>query len=258
MVAPSMDLIRSSYIDLLKRSITNYHQLGGEASFEKFRISSHYDVPHGRWKIGRRAQPVTLLTKSQLDLVETAVLMVEDQRVPGDFLEAGIWRGGVIVLMRALLDAYGIKDRRIFAADSFAGIPKNVRVVDDPVDQWSDRWIAPLGEVRQNIERYGLLDDRIRFIPGFFADSLKQLAGETFALVRLDSDSYDSVEISLEYLYPLMPKGAVMIIDDWHLVGCRQAVEAYRAKHGIEDPILEQEGNAYWVKGQDYGWPARP
>jgi len=258
MDALSVDSIRTAYIDLLKRSITNYHQLGGEASFEKFHIVTHYDVPQGQWKIGRRARPMTLLTKSQLDLVEKAVLMVEERDVPGDFIEAGVWRGGVIVLMRALLDVYGIRDRKIFAADSFAGIPKNVRVEGDPVDRWNDRWIAPLGEVRQNIERFGLLDDRIRFIPGFFADSLKRLAGEKFALVRLDSDSYDSVEISLEYLYPLVPRGGIVIIDDWHLVGCKQAVEAFRSKHGIDDAIVEHDGNSYWVKSQDYGEPGLP
>jgi O-methyltransferase len=258
MATPSVNSIRAAYLDLLKRSITNYHQLGEEASFEKFRIVSHYDVQHGQWKIGRRARPLTLLTKSQLDLVEKAVLMVEEQGVHGDFIEAGVWRGGVIILMRALLDAYEIKDRKVFAADSFAGIPKNVRVRDDPVDQWSDRWVAPLGEVRQNIARFGLLDDRIRFVPGFFSVSLKSLAGERFALVRLDSDSYESVEISLEHLYPLVPKGGIVIIDDWHLVGCRQAVETYRSKHGIDDTIVTHDGNAYWMKGQDYGVPGLP
>ena len=95
-------------------------------------------------------------------------------------------------------------------------------------------------------------------MPGFFSDSLKSLAGERFAIARLDSDSYDSVEISLEYLYPLVPRGGIVIIDDWHLVGCRQAVETYRSKHGIDDPVITHDGNAYWVKGQDYGVPGLP
>jgi hypothetical protein len=66
--------------------------------------------------------------------------------------------------------------------------------------------------------------------------------------VRLDSDSYDSVEESLVYLYPLLSKGGVVIIDDWHLVGCCAAVENYRARHGVNEPVIEYEKNAYWVK----------
>jgi predicted O-methyltransferase YrrM len=101
-----------------------------------------------------------------------------------------------------------------------------------------------------------MLDERIVFVVGFFADTLASLSGERFALVRLDSDSYDSVETSLDHLYPRLSKGGILIIDDWHLVGCRQAVEDYRAKHRIFDAIEVVDGNSYWVKSQDYDFPA--
>ncbi|WCT71833.1 macrocin O-methyltransferase [Sphingomonas naphthae] len=171
------------------------------------------------------------------------------------FIEAGIWRGGAIILMRALLDVYGADGRKVFAADSFAGIPLNTKAKNDPVDRWADRWVAGLEEVRGNIARFGLLDERIIFVEGFFADSLPALRDERFALIRLDSDSYDSVETSLDYLYPLLSRGGVIIIDDWHLPGCRMAVQDYRARHGIADPIQQDGGNAYWVKRQEYGTP---
>jgi O-methyltransferase/8-demethyl-8-(2,3-dimethoxy-alpha-L-rhamnosyl)tetracenomycin-C 4'-O-methyltransferase len=112
--------------------------------------------------------------------------------------------------------------------------------------------------VRGNIARFDLLDDRIAFVPGFFSDTLKALAGERFALVRLDSDSYDSVETSLDYLYPLVSKGGIVIIDDWHLPGCRMAVLNYRSQYGIADEIVEHEGNAYWVKQHEYRFPPLP
>ena len=139
-----------------------------------------------------------------------------------------------------------------------AGIPMNERGRNDPVDLWKDRWVAPLDEVKQNIARFGLLDDRIEFVPGFFADSLKALSDERFSLARLDSDSYDSVETSLEFLYPLLSKGGVVIIDDWHLDGCKAAVADYRSRHGIDDKIYVFDGNAYWTKRQDYALPRRP
>ena len=98
---------RDAYIELIKRSITNYEYLGGNSSFEEFRCVSHYDLQRSEWKIDTLARPLTLLTKAQLDLVEQVVRIVVERNVPGDFIEAGVWRGGVIVLMRALLNAYG-------------------------------------------------------------------------------------------------------------------------------------------------------
>src|SRR5215217_2762674 len=233
MNAPSVDPNRDAYIDLIKRSITNYHYLGGDASFDAFQSVTHYDLEQSDWKIDPLARPITLLPKAQLDLVETCVLDVAEREVPGDFIEAGIWRGGVIILMQALIRAHGLKGRRVFAADSFAGIPKNVRALNDPVDLWKDRWVAPEDEVRRNIERFGLLDRNVVFVPGFFVDTLKGLARERFALIRLESDSYDSVETSLDYLYPLISTGGIVIIDDWHLPGCRMAVLNYREQFGI-------------------------
>lgn len=248
--------IRDTYIDLVKRSVTNYLYLGGSSAFDQFRCVEHYDLERSDWKIDRASCPTTLLRKGQLDLIEQAAVALEKDKIPGDYIEAGIWRGGAVLLMRALLDAYEISGRKVFAADSFARIPKNVRAVNDPVDQWRDRWVASIDEVRQNIARFGMLDDRIVFVEGFFAESLARLSDERFALVRLDSDSYDSVETSLDYLYPLVSQGGIVIIDDWHLPGCRMAVEDYRARYGIRDEVREYDANAYWVKRQPYGYPA--
>jgi O-methyltransferase len=249
---------RDAYIDLIKRSVTNYHNLGGETPFDQFRCVTHYDVDQGQWKIDPFGRPATLLSKMQLDLIEQAVLELEERKIPGDFLEAGIWRGGVIIYLRGLIKAYNIANRKVFAADSFAGIPVNVHAVNDPVDAWRDRWVASLDEVKQNIQRFDLLDDRIKFVVGFFSESLKTLAHERFALIRLDSDSYDSVQTSLEHLYPLLSREGLVIIDDWHLPGCRQAVLDYRARHGITQDIGICDSNAYWVKQQEYGFPKQP
>jgi O-methyltransferase/8-demethyl-8-(2,3-dimethoxy-alpha-L-rhamnosyl)tetracenomycin-C 4'-O-methyltransferase len=256
MTAASQDRTgAAAYIELLKRAVSNYLYLGDDASFDDYLCATRYDTERAQWTIDPLARPLTLLTKSQLDLIEEAVLVMVEQRVPGDLIEAGVWRGGAVILMRALLDAYGIADRKVFAADSFSGIPPNVRAINDPVDSWSDRWIATLDEVRQNVARFGLLDDRIVFVPGFFDCSLRTLADRRFALIRLDSDSYDSIETSLAFLYPLLSRSGMIIIDDWHLAGCRMAVHDYRSKHGIEDPILEDAGNAFWLKSQEYGYP---
>jgi len=255
MSADPVSALRNAYIDLLQRTLTNYAYLGGVAAFDDFRAVTHYDLEQSSWTVDPQSRPLTLLTRPQLDLVGAAILDLQHRGVRGDLIEAGVWRGGCIAFMRGVLEAHGIPGRRVFAADSFAGIPLNTRAVNDPVDQWKDRWVAGLEEVKANIARFGLLDERVRFVPGFFADSLKALSSERFALVRLDSDSYDSVETSLQHLYPLVPPGGVVIIDDWHLAGCRQAVLDYRARHGVRDQITEYAANAYWVKQKNHTLP---
>lgn len=258
MTAAPIDF-RAAWIDLVKRSVSNYLYLGGEAPFERFVCADHYDLDTGCWRIEPAMRPASLLQSAQLDLIETVVGVLHEQRVPGDLLEAGVWRGGAVILMRALLDAIGDGTRRVVAADSFAGIPINSRATGDPVDGWADRWVASREEVEANIRRFGMLDDRIVFLPGFFADSLPTLPDDSrFALIRLDSDSYDSVPTSLDHLYPLLSRQGAVIVDDWHLPGCRQAVEDYRAGLRIAEPIHVQAGNALWFKGHDHGLPPRP
>lgn len=239
---------QSAYLDLIKRLITNYAYLGGGYSFVDFDPQRHYEHDTSSWRIDPQSRPMTLLSLAQLEMIQEAVLDIDRRGVSGDFIEAGIWRGGAIIFMRALLKAYGIDNRQIIGADSFEGIPQNVSFKHDPVDTWQDRWAASLQEVKGNIERLGLLDDRVEFLPGFFADSLSAIENRDFALIRLDSDSYDSVMTSLEHLYPRLSPGGIIIIDDWHLVGCRFAVEAYRKEYGITEEIVARDGNAYWIK----------
>ena len=239
---------QSAYLDLIKRLITNYAYLGCGYSFAAFDPQRHYDHDTSSWRIDPQSRPMTLLSVAQLEMIQEAVLDVQRRGVNGDFIEAGIWRGGAIIFMRALLKEYGIDNRQIIAADSFEGIPQNVTFKHDPVDTWQDRWAASLEEVKGNIERLGLLDERIEFLPGYFSDSLGAIEARDFALIRLDSDSYDSVMTSLEHLYPRLSPGGIIIIDDWHLVGCRFAVDAYRKQHDITEVIVARDGNAYWIK----------
>lgn len=248
MTLPADQSLRDTYIDLVKRSITNYLYLGQNAAFAKFNGLSHYDPKQGEWLVDANARPMTVLSKGQLDLIEKSIVDLEKRNVPGDYIEAGVWRGGAVILMRALLDAYGILQRKIFAADSFRGIPKNHAFRHDPVDLWNDRWDVSLAEVKGNIERFELLDDRINFVQGFFSDSLQALTGNSFALIRLDSDAHDSVMTSLDVLYPLLSPRGIIIIDDWHLIGCRIAVDAYRKTYGIKEEIIVEAGNGYWLK----------
>ena len=181
------------------------------------------------------------------DAVETVIA----EGVGGDLIEAGVWRGGASILMRGVLAAYEEPGRRVFVADSFAGLPEPdaERYPLDAADLNSAEEELAVGvdEVRANFERYGLLDDRVRFVAGWFRDTLPALAEETFAVVRLDGDLYESTMDGLVNLYPRLAVGGYLIIDDYGFENSRAAVEDYRREHGISEPIeLVDWVGAYW------------
>jgi O-methyltransferase len=246
----------SEGLQALKERLTGYDRWGKGCDFSDFRPLALYDRERGGWPMPRAEVPLTLLTKGQLDLVETLLAGLAERGIPGDCIEAGVWRGGTVILMRAALDMLALADRQVIAADSFCGIPPNTRFRHDPVDLWNDRWVASRGEVAGHLAAYGMDDERIELLEGLFADSLSALAGRRLAFIRLDCDSHDSVMDALTALYPLLMPGGAIVIDDWHLLGCRIAVDSYRKQNGIIDPIEVTAENGYWFKSHAYGEPA--
>jgi O-methyltransferase len=109
---------------------------------------------------------------------------------------------------------------------------------------------VPESEVRANFQRYGLLDGRVRFLPGWFKDTLHDAPIDRIAVLRLDGDLYESTIQSLDALYPRLSPGGFCVIDDYHaLEACRQAVADYRAKHGVSAEIVEIDGTGvFWRK----------
>jgi O-methyltransferase len=186
--------------------------------------------------------------------LRTCVEQVLNDGVPGDFIEAGVWRGGASIMMRAVLAAYGVDDRLVWLADSYRGLPppnpeKYPADAGLHLEGFSELAIA-LDAVKANFRAHGLLDDRVRFVEGLFADTLAHVPARTFAIVRLDGDLYESTIDSLDALYPRLASGGFAIIDDYGAVpACRTAVHDYRAQHGIEEPIetIDWTG-AYWRK----------
>jgi O-methyltransferase len=108
--------------------------------------------------------------------------------------------------------------------------------------------------VRANFQRYQLLDDRVRFLPGWFKDTLHDAPFDSIAVLRLDGDLYESTIQALDALYPRLSPGGYCIIDDYHddyhhMTACKQAVTDYRAAHGIFAEIVEIDGSGVlWRK----------
>jgi hypothetical protein len=172
--------------------------------------------------------------------------------VPGDFMETGVWRGGACIMMRAVLKAHRITDRRVIAADSFAGPPPPSQAIDAAADFHALKEFAvPLADVKAAFARYGLLDDQVEFLEGLFKDTLPSAPVESIAVLRLDGDTYESTIDGLVSLYPKLSAAGALIIDDYYLFeGQRKAVDEFRAARRIRDPIIQVDHfGGYWIKG---------
>lgn len=201
------------------------------------------------------ADGLTLLAPERLENIRYCVEDVLARNVPGDFLEAGVWQGGACMLMRAILNTHGAGDRLVWVADSFAGFPAPDCPQDDRgPGQFGFEWLrVSEDEVRANFERYGLLDEGVRFLRGWFKDTLPLAPVERLAVLRVDCDLYRSTMDVLTNLYPRLSVGGYVIIDDYNDKGwaCKEAVDEYRALHGITEPMQEVDWTAvYWRKEQ--------
>jgi O-methyltransferase len=156
--------------------------------------------------------------------------------------------------MRAVLAAHGVTDRTVWAADSFQGLPEPDpdRYPADAGDKHSTVEIlsVDIDTVRGNFERYGLLDNQVRFLKGWFAETLPTAPIVQLAVVRLDGDMYGSTWDAITVLYPKLSPGGFLIVDDYgNVMGCRQAIEDYRVRARISDPIQPIDwGGVYWRK----------
>lgn len=170
--------------------------------------------------------------------------------VQGDFIETGVWRGGCCILLRGVLAAHGDTRRRVYAADSFRGLPppsgRYTADLGDVSHSYEDLAVS-LQAVKANFARYGLLDDRTIFLEGLFQDTLAQLRNEQFALIRLDGDMYESTIVALDHLYPRLSDGGYVVIDDYGAIpACRQAVIDFREHESIDAEIYPVDWTGVW------------
>ncbi len=197
----------------------------------------------------------TMIGRRRLDNLQFCVSEVLREGVPGDLLEAGVWRGGAAIFMRAVLYAYGETDRVVWLADSFQGVPKP-NPTRYPADREDPCWrmgalAVDADTVRANFERYGFLDDQVRFLEGWFRDTLPAAPVEKLALIRLDGDLYESTMDALQALYPKVSVGGYVIIDDYgnEVLGCREAVDDFRREHGVTAPIQKVDWTGvFWQR----------
>ena len=201
--------VRSLYLDLIRRDLTRYGidelvpvrwplrrsllktlnlMLVRKRPFDQRKRDSGQDHP---------ADAETMIGMQRLTTLQRCVETVLADDIPGDLVECGVWRGGACILMRAVLKAYGDETRRVWVADSFAGVPPPDTAnyqADEGIrfDRLAHILAVPEAEVRANFQRYGLLDDQVRFLPGWFKDTLHNAPIDRIALLKIDADLYES------------------------------------------------------------------
>jgi len=235
---------RGLYLDLMKRCLTNSVYGPSEPGYDPEVRARGADWP---------PTAHTMIGLKRLNHLQRCIEQVLEEKVPGDVIETGIWRGGAVIFMRAVLKAYQAGDRSVWAADSFEGLP-NPNGDKYPADAndglHNHKALAvPFDQVKANFEAYGLLDPQVRFLKGWFRDTLPAAPIERLAILRLDGDMYESTIDPLVHLYPKVSPGGFIIVDDYVLEGCRKAVHDYREAHGITSPIEPIDWcGSYWRK----------
>ena len=245
--------VRSRYLDLLEGSIQN--SIYGESQLEMTwrRIVQRLRHPYltRRGAIPWPSKAHSMIGPRRLRNVRELVERTLSENVPGDYIETGVWRGGACILMRGVLEAYGVRDRRVFCADSFEGLPPpDAR--NYPADR-RDRLFAfeelAVSEqtVRQNFAAYGLLDEQVVFLKGYFKDTLPRLGPQRFALIRLDGDMYQSTMDALVNLYDKLSSSGFVIIDDYGgLKNCRRAVHDFLDGRNLRPEITAVDDSGVW------------
>eukprot|EP00419_Tripos_fusus_P004927 CAMPEP_0172692072 /NCGR_PEP_ID=MMETSP1074-20121228/24983_1 /TAXON_ID=2916 /ORGANISM="Ceratium fusus, Strain PA161109" /LENGTH=410 /DNA_ID=CAMNT_0013512205 /DNA_START=29 /DNA_END=1258 /DNA_ORIENTATION=- len=190
------------------------------------------------------------------DLVEETIT----KNVPGDWLEAGAWRGGCSIMARVVQNVMGEDaNRRTYVCDSFSGLPLASTSADN--DNWHQQHFLEVSqsEVEGNFKRFVPLDDNVRFRKGYFSESLPKVReellaqGRQLAVLRGDGDMYESYMDILYNLYEFVPVGGYFICDDCHgIPGAQRAIDDFRKHNAIGDPIQiisDSAGGSFWRKG---------
>ena len=195
----------------------------------------------------------TMIGLKRMDNLQFCLEEAIREGTPGDFVETGVWRGGACILARAILKAHGVSDKKVWVADSFKGLPAP-NTEKYPIDKGDDHYLNPylrvsLEAVQNNFRKFGLLDDQVDFLEGWFKDSLHKAPIERLCVLRIDGDLFESTMDTLTALYDKVSVNGFIIVDDYLGKGCQQAVNDFRRARGIDDPIVPiDKHGAYWKR----------
>jgi O-methyltransferase len=236
------------YLDLLESALTGMLTRDGHAAPWG---TEEFDADRRLYGRDWPKTALTMIGTARMRNLRRLVETVLGEGVEGDFLEAGVWRGGACIYMRGILAAQGVRHRKVWVADSFAGLPEADETLypadkGDPHHTFNELSIS-LDQVKESFSRFGLLDAQVVFLRGWFKDTLVKAPVERLAVLRLDGDMYGSTMETLQALYDRVTPGGFIIVDDYLLPACREAIDDFRRARSIDEPLQDVDGAAaYW------------
>jgi Macrocin-O-methyltransferase (TylF) len=244
----TINLAGDLYLSLLEKELTG--TLYPDGALGATDVTLDHDPIRRAVGFDWPSRAITMIGVARLRNIRVLLEKAIDEGVLGDFIETGVWRGGACIYARAVILARQEASRRVFVADSFQGLPKpNASEypadTGDPHSEFPELSISRL-EVEDNFRRYGLLDESVIFLEGWFKDTLQVAPIEKIAVLRLDGDMYESTIQALEALYHKVAPGGFVIIDDYLLENCAKAVNDFRRSNQITATLNEIDGAAVW------------
>jgi O-methyltransferase len=220
---------------------------GGGAASKAALESSLAHVSDEDRRIVERALPFTMTGEARLLAIVDAVRYCISRGIPGALVECGVWRGGSMLAAILTLQALAMQDREVFLYDTFEGMtapgPRDMSPLDGSAEEewsralqagrraWSDVFgedVFHEGAVRALLQGTGYPPDRLHFVKGAVEQTVPGVAPERIALLRLDTDWYESTRHELVHLFPRLSIGGVLIVDDYgHWAGAKEAVDEY-------------------------------
>jgi len=227
---------------LSKRGLTLHREIGA-------------DFPETTVDTINRVRPYTMTTVARIEAVCSATEYVVRNKIPGAFVESGVWKGGSSMAAALTLIKNGVTDRDLYLFDTFEGMPppgdEDAVIGSDnaSIRAWweaenerrarsgEDPWLhASVDMVRRNMSLTGYDLDHVQLVPGMVEDTVPGSAPDQIAFLRLDTDYYSSTKVELETMFPRLSPGSIMIVDDYGFTeGTRKAVDDYFASY--PDPV---------------------
>lgn len=191
----------------------------------------------------------TMIGRKRLHQLRLACEHVIDRKIPGDFLECGVWRGGAAIMMKAVLLARNVHNRTVIIADSFEGLPSSLSPEDASFKMSQedlDFLKVSLPEVADNFNAYGLLDTNVLFVQGWFEETLPKMK-RNLAILRADGDLYKSTWDILTNCYSYISEGGICIIDDYGaMIECRRAVDKFIEERRLKVDMQQIDWSGVW------------
>lgn len=215
----------------------------------RYRPPRVHDMDRAFFPILEKCHALSMTSMEAKYALYGAVNYVIDSDVPGDLVECGVWKGGSCLLMAETMVGRGKTDRRIYLYDTFAGMPEpeDVDVRASTGAKAHAKWRAlqrddhnewcysPLDEVKANLAQTDYPQDQFVFVPGKVEETIPGRIPDKIAILRLDTDWYESTRHELVHLFPRISRGGILIIDDYGAFdGSRRAVDEYLEEKGIK------------------------